>query len=100
MDFDNDKTFYTETMAKLLSQQGRYERAAEVYRHLLEQTPHREDLEQALDNVLCAIPKATARWERIQGLIERWVTQVLRYKVLRQLQHISIRKIGEKRAGE
>jgi predicted Zn-dependent protease len=100
VDFDTDKTFYTETMARLLFQQGRYNRAAEVYRYLLAETPHRKDLEQALNNALSAIPKATVRWERIQGLIECWVAQMLRYKVLRQLQNLSIRKVEEKRAGE
>ncbi|WP_419655582.1 hypothetical protein Dvar_46730 [Desulfosarcina variabilis str. Montpellier] len=100
MDFDNDKTFYTETMARLLYQQGRYESAAEVYRYLLTQSPHRKDLAKALDTALCARPKSSVHRERIQNLIERWVTQLLRYKALRQLQQLSIFKATDKRPSE
>lgn len=100
MEFDDDKTFYTETMARLLCQQGQYDRAAEVYRYLLAQSPHRKDLEKELDTALCAKPKATIHRERIQELIERWVTQMLRYKALRQLQQLSIFKAADKRPDE
>ena len=99
-DSDDDKTFYTETMARLLCQQGRYDRAAEVYRYLLAQSPYRKDLEKALETALCAKPRTTTHREGIQELIERWVTQMLRYKALRQLQQLSIFKATDKRPGE
>ena len=100
MEFDNDKTFYTETMARLLTEQERYDSAAEVYRYLLEQAPHRKDLEEALDNVLSAIPEGVGNWETVSGLIERWITLTLRYKALRRLQQLAIRRTGGVRPEE
>lgn len=90
MEFETDKTFYTETMARLLTQQGRYDRAAEVYRYLLEQSPHRKDLGQALEQVLSCIPEGAEKREALSGLIKRWVTLMLRAKTLRQLQKLSL----------
>lgn len=100
MEFDNDKMFYTETMARLLTKQGRYDSAAEVYRYLLEQAPHRKDLEEALDNVLSLIPEGAGNWETVCGPIERWITLTLRYKALRRLQQLPIRRTGGDRPGE
>lgn len=99
MEFDNDKTFYTETMARLLTQQGRVDRAVEVYRYLLNQNPHRKDLEQALDTLLSAVPEETMRWERVRGQVERWATLMLRYKTLRQLQRLSLPPTEDDRPG-
>jgi len=99
VDFDTDKTFYTETMARLLTRQGRFDRAADVYRYLLEQTPHRKELERALADVLSAIPAESARWENAGGLIERWVTLMLRCKALRRLQQMQMCRNSSNRPG-
>lgn len=40
--------FYTATMARLYADQGYWRKAAEIYRHLLAQDPHRQDLHSAL----------------------------------------------------
>jgi hypothetical protein len=90
VEFETDKTFYTETMARLLTQQGRYDRAAEVYRYLWEQSPHRKDLGQALEQVLSCIPQGAEKRDVLSGLIKRWVTLMLRAKALRQLQNLSL----------
>lgn len=100
MELENDKTFYTETMAKLLVRQGRYERAATVYRFLAEKHPHRADLEAALENVVSLIPKGAETWMTASGLINRWVTLILRYKTLRQLKRFTIPQAGDRRPGE
>jgi len=39
---------YTETMAKVYAVQGHWGKAAEIYRHLLSETPTRKDLADAL----------------------------------------------------
>ena len=98
MDLDGDKTFYTETMARLLAGQGKYDRAAEVYRYLLERTPHRRDLEQELSEVLCAVAEPVVSWESVRGLIERWVTMLLRRRTLEQLQKLSMPESAANRA--
>jgi hypothetical protein len=90
MDIDEDKTFYTATMARVLADQGRYAQAARIYRYLLDQTPDRVDLEQALNDVLSKLPGAAAQWEAVSDVIARWVRLMLRCKALRQIQHIRI----------
>ncbi len=43
--------FFTPTMAKLYADQGYLRKAAEIYRHLLQQEPDREDLRGDLARV-------------------------------------------------
>jgi hypothetical protein len=45
---DTDRTFYTATMAGLYARQGNLARAVMIYRHLLRESPRREDLVHAL----------------------------------------------------
>jgi len=91
MDMDMDKTFYTVTMARVLTGQGRYEAAARIYRYLLDQTPDQADLRQALDKVSSMLPEVSEQWHDVADLIERWVQLTLRHKALRQLQRIRLR---------
>jgi len=90
MDFDRDKTFYTVTMARVYADQGRYEAAARIYRYLLDRTPDRVDLQQALADVLAAIPAVPSQLEGVRTLVARWVRLMLRYNALRRLERISI----------
>jgi len=90
MDSHKDKTFYTVTMARVYADQGRYDAAARIYRYLLDQTPDRTDLQQALHAVLFRLPDAPAQWNDIAGLIECWVRTMLRRNALRRLQRIRI----------
>jgi hypothetical protein len=85
MDNNEDTTFYTVTMARVYADQGRYEAAARIYRYLLDQTPDRSDLKQALDAVLAKLPDTPTQWAEVAGLVERWVKLMLRFNALRQL---------------
>lgn len=87
---DTDKTFYTVTMARVYVNQGRYDAAARIYRYLLDRTPDRTDLQQALNAVLAMMPDAPAQWKDISDLVARWVRLMLRCSALRRLQHIRI----------
>lgn len=91
MDMDEDRTFCTVTMARVYADQGRYEEAARIYRYLLDQTPDRSDLEQALEAVLSMLPEPSGRWDTAAGLIERWVGLILRQNELRRLKRIRVR---------
>ncbi len=91
MGMDVDKTFYTVTMARVLTGQGRYEAAARIYRYLLDQTPDQADLRQALDKVSSMLPEVSEQWHDVADLIERWVRLTLRHKALRRLQRIRLR---------
>ncbi|BBO66149.1 hypothetical protein DSCA_00790 [Desulfosarcina alkanivorans] len=97
MDMDGDKTFYTMTMARVYADQGRYEEAARIYRYLLDQTPDRTDLRQALDAVSSMLPEADGQWRDLTGLVEQWVRLILRQKALRRLQQICISTTGADR---
>lgn len=76
--------FYTESMAQLCARQGHLEKSAEIYRHLLEKEPAREDLKQALEDiearlsVLKAPPvvqdTAAGGQKRLDGLIQQWIS--------------------------
>lgn len=86
MEMDADRTFYTETMARVYTGQGKYEEAARIYRYLLEQTPDRGDLRQALDAVSSMMPETPGGWSELSVLVERWVRLMLRHNSLRRLQ--------------
>jgi tetratricopeptide (TPR) repeat protein len=85
MDSSEDTTFYTVTMARVYADQGRYEAAARIYRYLLDQTPDRSDLKQALDAVLAKLPEAPRQWGDVAGLVEHWIDLMLRFNALRRL---------------
>jgi tetratricopeptide (TPR) repeat protein len=90
---DTDRTFYTVTMARVYADQGRYEEAARIYRYLLDQTPDRADLKQALEAVLSMLPETSGRWHDVAGLIERWVGLIFRQNELRRLKRIRVQSI-------
>ena len=86
MESDGDKTFYTVTMANVYADQGRYDEAARIYRYLLDQTPDRLDLQEALDEVSAKLPEAPRQWQDVSDLVERWVQMILTFNRLGQLQ--------------
>jgi tetratricopeptide (TPR) repeat protein len=90
MNVDGDKTFYTATMARVYTDQGRYDEAARIYRYLLEQSPDRSDLQQALQAVLSLMPDVPVQWEGVSALLERWILLILRRNALRRCQQIKI----------
>jgi hypothetical protein len=86
MSADEDKPFYTVTMARVYADQGRYEAAVRIYRYLLDRTPDRPDLQQALDDVLARQAKSPDSWADIAGSVERWIRLMLRYNALCKLE--------------
>lgn len=90
MNSDGDTTFYTVTMARVHADQGHYAEAARIYRHLLDQTPDREDLKQALDAVVAKLPKTPAHWSDIAVWVERWVRMTIDEHTRRRLQQIRV----------
>lgn len=92
MELTGDKTFYTVTMARVYADQGKYEEAARIYRYLLDQTPDRSDLRQALEAVTSELPDTPGHRHDISGLIERWVRLTVRHNALRRLKQCRIQK--------
>ena len=48
---NNDKVFYTKTMAKVYADQGNLEKAAEIYKYLIKKNPERRELLDALAEI-------------------------------------------------
>ncbi len=86
MEMTEDKTFYTVTMARVYADQGKYAEAARIYRYLLDQTPDRSDLRQALAAATSMLPATPSDWNDVSDLIERWVRLMIRRNALRRLQ--------------
>ena len=89
----DDRQHETLTMARLLSEQGHWQRAAEICRHLLQAQPGREDVAEVLAEAERraqeSSPKTTAD---LVPLFQEWIDLLFKYKRLRQLRTIS-RKI-------
>ena len=84
---DND--FKTATMARVYSSQGHYEKAAKIYKHLLECEPDRQDLARALAGVEKKLrEKAKESPGDLAVLFSTWVDLILRYKRMWYLRKI------------
>jgi pentatricopeptide repeat protein len=81
-----DTEFYTATMARVYAQQGHYEKAADIYRHLLKREPDRRDLLEALADTEEKLsnqgPKTDAD---LVPALRKWIRLLLQYRHLRQL---------------
>lgn len=94
----NDTAFYTATMAKVYADQGYFEKSAEIYRHLLDLEPHRQELKAALFEVeqkLKAQKKAHAR--DLSPLFEKWFSLLLKYRNLEQLKKLQNTTLNQSR---
>ena len=77
---------HTVTMARIYTQQGHYRKAADIYRHLLENDPTRKDLADDLAEV-----EAKERALHHSGkkdlapLLRQWIKLAVRYRQVQQL---------------
>ena len=87
-----ENEFQTVTMAEIYASQGLYEKAAEVYKYLLKQEPHRQDLALALSEVE---KQQFERKGEVDGdlatLFSQWIELIFMYKRLQFLKHIKSR---------
>lgn len=77
----------TATMAKIFSQQGHFDEAIEIYRHLLKQNPERLDLAEALARTeekrrLQSVPASGD----IVSILSAYIRLLLAYRQLADLQ--------------
>jgi hypothetical protein len=81
-----DTEFYTATMANVYAQQGHLERAAEIYRHLLEREPDRMVFKEALADIDKRLGIEAAKSDSdLVPLCRKWIQLLIRYRRLRQL---------------
>ena len=81
--------FYTATMAKVYADQGYWEKAAEIYRHLLKQEPERNDYLEALAEAERKIISSGKKpSENLVRLFHQWFDLMLKYKNLQKLRKL------------
>ncbi|MGD9058627.1 MAG: hypothetical protein PVJ41_12935 [Desulfobacterales bacterium] len=82
--------FYTATMAKVYSEQEHWDKAAEIYRHLLAQEPERDDFLEALAEVeKKAKQKRQKSLEDLDALFHQWFDLMFKYKNLLKLRALN-----------
>jgi tetratricopeptide (TPR) repeat protein len=89
LDMEKETDFYTGTMAKVYSGQGHWDKAAEIYRHLLKMEPERTDYLEALaeaERMLSATSKRPV--EDLAPLFHEWIDLMLKYKNLQRLRRV------------
>ncbi len=75
---------YTLTMAQVYQEQGHFEKAAAVYRHLLEKEPDRKDLQEALAGVMNMGRRADQK-QKVVDLFSSWIDLCMQYNAIRRL---------------
>jgi len=84
-----DPDFFTVTMARVYEDQGHWEKAAEIYRYLLEQEPERKDIADALAQVEKRLDEGiTKTADDLTPLISEWIHLMFRYKRLQKLRRL------------
>ena len=82
--------FYTATMAKVYSEQEHWDKAAEIYRHLLAQEPERDDFLEALAEVeKKAKQKRQKSLVDLDALFHQWFDLMFKYKNLLKLRALN-----------
>ncbi|MGD8989816.1 MAG: hypothetical protein PVI00_00040 [Desulfobacterales bacterium] len=87
---EKETDFYTATMAKVYSEQGHWNKAAKIYRHLLAREPERDDYLEALAEVeRKATQKRQKSLEDLDGLFHQWFDLMFKYKNLLKLRDLN-----------
>lgn len=82
----NDLNLCTKTMAGIYVQQGYFQKAIEIYRHLLQCEPHRRDIKDALLAVENQAGKNCAlKTDDLLPLFDEWFDLVRKYNDLQKL---------------
>ena len=86
---EKETDFYTATMARVYADQGYWEKAAEIYRHLLKQEPERNDYLEALAEAERKIFSSGKKpSENLVRLFHQWFDLMLKYKNLQKLRKL------------
>lgn len=81
-----EKEFETETMAQIFADQGHYDKAAAIYRRLLNQAPERKDLHKRLKEIEDLAK--TSAGQRLSDQFGAWVQLLLKKKQLDKLRDL------------
>ena len=78
-----DDIFYTKTMAEVYADQGQLDKAAEIYRYLLNEEPERQDLIDALAEI--DKKRCEKDPEGLSQLLGTWIDLLLVHNRLQKL---------------
>ena len=86
----DDRQHETLTMARLLSEQGHWQRAAEICRHLLQAQPGREDVAEVLAEAERRAQESSPETtSALVPLFQKWIDLLFKFNRLRQLRRLS-----------
>jgi hypothetical protein len=85
----SDPVIYTLTMARVYAQQGHYDRAVAIYRHLLDESPYDETLVKALaDAEAKLLAQQETQKEDLVQLAREWIRLLQARERLRGLEKL------------
>jgi hypothetical protein len=88
-DFQENAGIYTVTMAEIYASQGHFNRAAQIYRHMLEAKPHDEALIKALaDTEKKLLEQKRIRRDDLVVLFGEWIQLAERYRYMVSMQRL------------
>ena len=80
---------YTETMAKVYADQGHWAKAVDIYRHLVQTGPQRQDLIDALEHARQKMEaQPGTRPEKLVPLFREWIELLLQQEKLAKLNRL------------
>ena len=83
---NKDDVFNTRTMAKVYCDQGNFDKASEIYRHLLEREPGRQDLLDAISEV--EKKRFNTKSDDLTELFIRWIYLLLECNNIQKLKKL------------
>ena len=84
-----DVDIYTETMAKVYADQGHWAKAVEIYQHLVQIEPQREDLSDALADARQKLEtQPDSRPEKLVSLFREWIELLLQQEKMERLKKL------------
>ena len=84
-----DVDIYTETMAGVYADQGHWAKAVEIYRHLVELEPQRQDLFDALEHARQKMGEhPDTSPEELVPLFRQWIELLLQKEKLERLRKL------------
>lgn len=81
-----DKSLFTQTLAKVYAEQGHFQEAAQIYRHLLETWPNRPEYREAFQQIENRLATDGLQTDQaLIGLISTWVDLEMGYARMKRI---------------
>ncbi|MDA3898264.1 MAG: tetratricopeptide repeat protein [Desulfobacteraceae bacterium] len=78
---------YTKTLAKLYADQGHFEKAIEIYQHLVKKFPEREDILDDFSDLKVKMQREkTSNEPELAVLLKQWFDLLAKYRQINAIQ--------------